>query len=57
MIIKHVTKNLKDVFFGEGWENWARVCLKQNRILKSTNPTNHAYNTVLISRVKQALAK
>lgn len=54
MLIKHVTKNLKDVFFGEGWANWARVCLKQNRILKSTSRINHAFEKVLLSKLKQA---
>lgn len=28
-VCKHVTRNLVDVFFGEGWENWARFNVRR----------------------------
>jgi uncharacterized membrane protein len=30
MLIKHVTKKTFDVFFNNGWENWARFEIVKN---------------------------
>lgn len=34
MLIKPVKKNLFDVFFGQGWENWSRFEVKGTYLKK-----------------------
>lgn len=36
MLIKPVTKRIKDVFIGEGWYQWARVDLVRGVIISSS---------------------
>lgn len=52
MLVKHVTKNIKDVFIGEGWYNWVRINLAQNRILSSSHKINPAFEKTLINNVR-----
>jgi hypothetical protein len=32
MVVKHITGNLFDIFFGIGWENWGRFQLENNKL-------------------------
>ena len=52
MLVKHITKNLKDVFIGEGWDNWARINLAQNRVVSSNLKMHKAFEHSLIQQCK-----
>lgn len=32
MLVKHINKSTFDVFFDNGWENWARFLVKNNKL-------------------------
>ena len=32
MQVKHITKDTFDIFFDNGWENWARFLVKENKL-------------------------
>lgn len=36
MYIKSVSQNIKDVFIGQGWSNWIRLDVEQQKILKAS---------------------
>jgi hypothetical protein len=43
MLVKHINAGLFDIFFNQGWDNWARfevVQGKVNQIKGHTVPTN-----------------
>ncbi len=52
MIIKHITKNLKDIFLGEGWDRWARINLAQNRVVNTNLKMHKAFEHSLIQQCK-----
>ena len=56
MVIKHITRNLKDIFIGEGWDNWARIDLKSNRIVGTTLTMHKAFEHKLIQQCRHALS-
>lgn len=33
MLIKQVSKNMYDIFVGNGWENWTRLVVDKRRLL------------------------
>ena len=37
MLIKHINKNLFDVFINNGWENWERYNVVNNNGVRSLN--------------------
>jgi hypothetical protein len=34
MLVKHITKNRFDVFYNDGWENWARFEVKGGKTMQ-----------------------
>ena len=57
MLIKTVTRNIKDVFIGEGWENWARVNLSQNKVVSSNIKVTHNFERIIINKVRSFISK
>lgn len=56
MIIKHITRNLKDIFIGEGWDNWARIDLGQNKVVATTLSMHKAFEHKLVQQCRQYLS-
>lgn len=52
MLIKPVTKRIKDVFIGEGWYQWARVDTARGVIIKSSIKLNKHQEKLILSEVK-----
>lgn len=57
MLIKTVTRNIKDVFIGEGWGNWARVNLSQNKVVSSNIKVNPNFERIIINKVRSFISK
>ena len=57
MLIKTVTRNIKDVFIGEGWENWARVNLSQNKVVSSSIKVTPNFERIIINKVRSFISK
>ena len=47
MKIIQVTKNIVDVFVGEGWENWIRLDLRSFRVLGKNNIQRSVEKTII----------
>ena len=47
MKIIQVTKNIVDVFVGEGWENWIRLDLRGFRVLGKSNIQRNVEKTII----------
>lgn len=56
MIIKHITRNLKDIFIGEGWDNWARIDLGRNKVVATTLNMHKAFEHKLVQQCRQYLS-
>lgn len=49
MLVKHCNPNLFDIFYNQGWENWARFSIVNGKVTQvkgNAVPTNiHAFLT------------
>lgn len=57
MYIKSVNHNIKDIFLGEGWDNWVRVDLRTNQIVTSSIPVPEKLRTTVITKVRSFFKK
>ena len=53
MLIKHVTKRIKDIFVGEGWDQWARIDIVRSVVLGTTLKLNKGSEKLLINKAKE----
>ena len=51
MYIKSVNRNIKDVFIGEGWDQWARVDLAKNQVVQASIPVSKGLERTIITKV------
>lgn len=57
MFIKSVNHNLKDVFLGEGWDNWVRLDMRTNKIVGSNIPVPEKLRSAVITKVRSFFKK
>lgn len=57
MYIKSVNHNIKDVFLGDGWDNWVRIDMRTNSVVSSSLQLNHKLQESILNKVRNFFKK